>query len=69
MDELKLIRNGMHVQMVNRSTGRIIFAATTPEISAEAFANLWRTLGSTIFAQMSPKNAIAEFEVRVTPLL
>jgi len=66
---MELIRQGMHVQMVNRSSGRIIFAATTPEISREAFISIWTTLGQTIYDQLKPKDQIAEFEVRVTPLL
>lgn len=60
---------GLYIQLVNRSTSRIIFSACTDEVSQEAFKVLWNSVGSTIYKGLSDKDAHRNYyELQISPL-
>jgi len=64
---MTIIKNGMHLEMSNRSTGRVIFSAATDQLDKETFDKLWSAIGDNIF-KGNESEQIQYFEVRVSPI-
>jgi hypothetical protein len=61
---------GLYIQLVNRSTSRIVFSACTDEVSEEAFRVLWNSVGKTVYKGIG-SNADATrnyYEIQISPL-
>lgn len=64
------ITQGLYLQLVNRSTSRIIFSAATDELSGEAFARLWQTVGQSIYNGLKNNTGQSNYyELRVDPII
>lgn len=65
------ITKGLFIQLVNRSTSKIIFSAATDELTPEAFWELWKAVGNTIYKGSLAKDLHSSnyYELRVDPIL
>lgn len=63
------INKGYYMELIDRSTSRILFSAATDEVTPEAFKRLWETVGETVRSGMTRgADRQAYFELRVTPI-
>ena len=69
---MTIIKNGFHVELVNRNTQRVIFSAATDEIAKPVFDQLWQSIGDQIFDVASDEKtdnrSVGYYEIRLTPL-
>jgi hypothetical protein len=64
------IKNGLYIQLVNRSTSRIIFSAATDELSPEAFQRLRKVVGDGIYKGLKAEVGQCNYyELRVEPII
>lgn len=64
------VNQGFFLQLVNRSNSRIVFSVATDEMNAQAFEQLWSTVGRSIFSGLKTDPRAANYyELRVDPIL
>jgi len=64
------INKGYYMELIDRSTSRILFSAATDEITEAAFKALWVEVGNTVRNGMNRgADRQAYFELRVTPII
>jgi len=68
---MSVIRKGLHIELSNRSTNRVIFSAATDELEKRTFDELWKIIGDNIYNGQGRKDAdqISYYEMRISPLL
>ena len=59
------LKNGFHLELVNRQNGQVLLSAATDEIDETVFNELWATVGTSIFKDIKKPNKIAQYEVRI----
>ncbi len=61
-----IIKDGLHLELVNRSTGRVIFSAATDELEKSVFDELWATIGNGVWKSTSEVDKTAHYEIRIS---
>lgn len=63
------IRKGFYIQLVNRSTNRVLFSAATDELAEVAFMRLWSAVGESIYKGLVQDTKSANcYELRAEPI-
>lgn len=67
---MTVLRKGLFIELVNRSTNRVIFTAATDELEKPTFDELWKAIGDSVYkGAMTDKNRMVNYyELRVTPM-
>lgn len=65
---MTIIEKGLYLEMTNRSNNRVVFTASTDELTKEVFDGLWARIGDLVFNKSADTDQISYYEIRVTPL-
>lgn len=61
---------GYYIELLNRSTSRVVFSAATSDLSEQEFTRLWTTVGNNIYRQQTSgdRDRWNQFELRISPI-
>lgn len=68
---MAVIRQGFYIELINRSTNRVILSAATDELEKSAFDAIWAKIGDNIYKGASSgrgQEHVSHYELRVSPI-
>lgn len=68
---VRMKAKGFFIQLNDTTINRVIFSATVPDLSEEAFMVLWAAVGKHLYAGTTIRdtNQPGYYEIRVTPII
>ena len=63
---MTIIKKGLHIELTNRSTNRVILSAATDELDKKVFDEIWSAIGDSVFGKAVEQ--VEHYEIRIAPI-